>query len=111
MTLGAKLTFVVFRQHRATVQGVLRATDEDGGVSESMVRWVEKLPRESVVLAEGKVRKAQQAIKATDFHDIEMDVLKVRLHDSSTTKLDHFILQHIVVPTVGGSEPSTMDCR
>jgi aspartyl-tRNA synthetase len=75
---GAKLTFVVFRQRMTTVQGVLRATDGNGDVSESMVRWVEKLPRESVVLVEGRVRKAQQEVKATNFHGIEIDILKVR---------------------------------
>ena len=63
-----------------TVQGVLRATEEEdsAGISVAMVRWAEKLPRESVVLVSGKIRKAEQEVLGTDVHGIEMDILKVR---------------------------------
>lgn len=105
---GAKLTFLVFRQRVITVQGVLQATEKDGDVSESMVRWVEKLPRESVVLVEGKVRKAQQEVKATDFHEIEIDVQKVR--SSIFNQIYQFTVRSIVVPDIRGSQQSSMDC-
>lgn len=76
--LGAKLAFIVFRQQMLTVQGVLRATDQEGDVSEQMVRWAEKLPRETIVLVEGKVREAEQEVKSAELHRFEMDILKVR---------------------------------
>src|ERR1700729_3446841 len=74
---GAKLAFIVFRQQLLTVQGVLCATDEEGGISENMVRWAEKLPKETIVLVEGFVRDAQQEVISTEVHRFEMDVLKV----------------------------------
>ena len=74
---GAKLAFIVFRQQMLTVQGVLRATDEEGGVSEHMVRWAEKLPKETIVLVEGNVREAEKEVISTEVHQFEMDVMKV----------------------------------
>jgi aspartyl/asparaginyl-tRNA synthetase len=84
-TSGAKLAFIIFRQQFLTVQGVLRATigddaslsTDEEGVSEHMVRWAEKLPRESIVLVEGRVREAQQEVISTEVHQFEVDVLKV----------------------------------
>lgn len=81
--LGAKLAFVVFRQQLITVQGVLHAGDEpevegkDTGVSELMVRWAEKLGKETVVLVEGKVREAAQEVKSAEIHHFELDILKM----------------------------------
>ena len=75
--MSAKLAFIVFRQQLFTVQGVIRATDEEGGVSEHMVRWAEKLPRETVVLVEGKVREAEHEVISTEIHKLEMDIVKV----------------------------------
>jgi aspartyl-tRNA synthetase len=74
---GAKLAFIVFRQQLLTVQGVLCATDEEGGVSEHMVRWAEKLSKETIVLVEGKVRDAEKEVISTEVHRFEMDVMKV----------------------------------
>lgn len=42
-----------------------------------MVRWAEKLPRETIVLVEGKVREAEQEVLSTEIHKFEMDVVKV----------------------------------
>lgn len=63
------------------MQGVLRATSEEDditGVSENMVRWAEKLGRETIVLVEGHVREAEQEVKSAEVHAFEMDVMKVR---------------------------------
>lgn len=44
-----------------------------------MVRWAEKLPRESIVLVVGNVREAEQEVVSTEVHKFEMDIMKVRL--------------------------------
>ncbi|KAF7967777.1 hypothetical protein HWV62_33193 [Athelia sp. TMB] len=75
--MSAKLAFIVFRQQLLTVQGVIRATDEEGGVSGHMVRWAEKLPRETIVLVEGKVREAEHEVISTEIHQFEMDIVKL----------------------------------
>ncbi|KZP05302.1 aspartyl-tRNA synthetase cytoplasmic [Athelia psychrophila] len=77
--MSAKLAFIVFRQQLFTVQGVLRATDEEGDVSENMVRWAEKLPRETIVLVEGMVREAEKEVLSTEIHKFEMDVVKLHV--------------------------------
>lgn len=71
----------MFRQQLITVQGVLHATSEeehkDTGVSELMVRWAEKLAKETVVLVSGKVREATQEVKSVEIHHFEFDILKM----------------------------------
>lgn len=74
--MSAKLAFIVFRQQHLTAQGVLRATDEEGGVSAHMVRWAEKLPRETIVLVQGAVRRAETEVRSTEIRRFEMDVMQ-----------------------------------
>ncbi|KAF7979700.1 hypothetical protein HWV62_41034 [Athelia sp. TMB] len=83
--MSAKLAFIIFRQQLLTVQGVIRATDEAGGVSEHMVRWAEKLPRETIVLVEGKIREAEHEVISTEIHKFEMDIMKLHVLSEVTS--------------------------
>lgn len=74
--MGAKLCFLLFRQNATVVQGVVTAT-EDEDVSELMVRFCESLQRESIVLVEGVVKKAEQEVKSADRHDVEIEVKRL----------------------------------
>lgn len=57
-----------------------------------MVRWAEKLPRESIVLVEGRVREAQQEVVSTEVHQFEVDVLKVSFFMSCSSIHSFFFL-------------------
>lgn len=90
--MSANIAFTVFRQQLLTVQDGIRATDEEGGVSEHMVRWAEKLPRETTALVEGKVREAEHEVVGTEIHSFEMDIVKV-----SPRFLSHFSHAYSVI--------------
>lgn len=76
--LGSKLAFVIFRQQAETLQGVLACKD---GVSESMIRWARRTPRETIVLVEGEVESPscrEGIVESTTKRNIEIRVKKVR---------------------------------
>lgn len=61
-----------------TIQGVL--TEDDDAVSENMVRCVEGINRESIVLVEGTIQeppKDQHEVKSTTIHEVEIKIEKV----------------------------------
>ena len=56
-------------------------TEEEGKVSQNMVRWAEGLNRESIVHVEGRVQKpqdGQEQVHSTRVHNHEIKIEKVR---------------------------------
>ena len=51
-----------------TVQGIIRVIDKQGGFSAHVVRWVDKLPKETIVLVEGNLRQAEREVTSTEVH-------------------------------------------
>ncbi|PRQ75236.1 hypothetical protein AAT19DRAFT_14258 [Rhodotorula toruloides] len=72
---GAKMVFVVLRQQAHTLQGLVVVEPEH--VSKKMVRWVESIHDESIVLVEGVVQKAKEPIKSCTIHDVELKIRKI----------------------------------
>lgn len=70
------MVFVVLRQQAHTLQGLVVVEPEH--VSKKMVRWVEGIHDESIVLVEGVVQKAKEPIKSCTIHDVELKIRKVR---------------------------------
>ncbi|KAF8340653.1 uncharacterized protein EI90DRAFT_3285967 [Cantharellus anzutake] len=77
--MSSKLAFFVLRQHATTLQGVLRTSPPNPpsethhvDVSELMVRFAERLPRETIVLVQGIAKKPVQDVKSADAHDVEI---------------------------------------
>lgn len=103
--MSANLAFIVFRQQLLPVQDVIRATDEEGGVSEHMVRWAEKLPRETTVLVEGKVREVEHEVVSTEIHSFEMDIMKV-----SPRFLSHFSHAYSVIVSLHSASLFILAC-
>ena len=63
-----------------TIQGIL--TEDNVTVSQNMVRWVEGINRESIVLVEGTVQEPprdQQQVKSTTIHEVEINIEKVHI--------------------------------
>jgi ergosteryl-3beta-O-L-aspartate synthase len=61
--MSANFMFVVLRQQTRTIQGVVLAEPEF--ISPHMVRWIERLPLESIVLVKGIVQKPVEPVHAT----------------------------------------------
>ena len=74
---GAKIVFFNLRHQLTTVQAVL--TEEEGIVSQNMLRWAEGIARESIVLVEGVVQEpaGQPEVKSATVHNVEIKVEKV----------------------------------
>jgi hypothetical protein len=101
--MSAKLVFIVFRQQTITIQGVLQSfkarhelkgmtihhnfdfltnwflegEENEGTISEQMVRSVEHYPSETIVVVIAKVRKAPKRVKNATVHDQELEVYEV----------------------------------
>lgn len=76
---SANLAFIVFRQHYNTIQGVLVTREEQ--VSENMVRWTERLPRETTVLIKGVLqvpKSKDHEVHSATIHQFEVKVEQVR---------------------------------
>ncbi|KAH9924394.1 aspartyl-tRNA synthetase cytoplasmic [Fomitopsis serialis] len=75
---GSKIVFLIFRSQLTTLQGVL--IEEEGKISQNMVRWAEGLNRESIVVVEGVVQKpkdGQEEVHSTKVHNHEVKVEKL----------------------------------
>lgn len=73
---GAKLAFIIFRQRYQELQGVIAV--KEGQVSENMVKFVEHLPAETIVLVRATVQDphshGQSDIHYTSIHNVEVRV-------------------------------------
>jgi len=83
--LSSSLAFLVFRQQLSTIQGVLR--EQDGIVSNHMVRWAEHIPTESVVLVTGILQKPKEEVKGASVHDVEILVQELHVMSHLTESL------------------------
>ncbi|KAK4915805.1 aspartate--tRNA ligase dps1, partial [Elasticomyces elasticus] len=83
--MSAKLCFVVFREGITTIQGVLRAKDHE--ISENMVRFVEHMRPGTLVLVRGRLKQAEQKVKLTTLHDIEIEITHVHLETARTVSI------------------------
>lgn len=76
---GAKLAFIIFRQRYQELQGVIAI--KEGQVSENMVKFVEHLPAETIVLVRATVQDphshGQSDIHYTSIHNVEVRVKTV----------------------------------
>ena len=72
---GSKMVFIVLRQQAHTIQGLVQVEPEL--VSKKMVRWVEGIHSESIVLVEGHVQKAAETVKSCTVQDVELKIRKV----------------------------------
>ncbi|KAI0030665.1 aspartyl-tRNA synthetase [Vararia minispora EC-137] len=72
---GSKMVFMNLRQKSDTVQVLL--TLADGKVSKPMVKWVEHLPLESIILVYGTVKTSPEPIKSATIGDVEVHVDRI----------------------------------
>lgn len=84
---SAKLAFVIFRQRYDEIQGVLALESEH--VSENFVRFVERLPNETIVLCSGVVQDphsvGQSDIHYTSIHNVEIRIRTLHVVSQVTT--------------------------
>ena len=72
---GSKMVFLSLRQRTDSVQALLSVAPER--VSRQMAKWAAGLSIESIVLAEGVVRKAPEPIKSATVGDVELHLTQV----------------------------------
>ncbi|KAI9572916.1 hypothetical protein HD554DRAFT_2035922 [Boletus coccyginus] len=74
---GNKMAFLNLRQRTNSVQALMQVTE--GQVSKQMVKWAGSLAVESIVLAEGIVKKSPELIKSATVDDIEIHISELWL--------------------------------
>ena len=70
------MVFLNLRQRIDSIQALLVLTPEK--VSKHMLKWAAGLQTESIVLAEGIVKKAPEIIKSATVGDVELHLTQVR---------------------------------
>jgi ergosteryl-3beta-O-L-aspartate synthase len=76
-SMGAKLTFLIFRQQISTIQGVL--LEKPGEVSAIMVHWAEHLRTGNILLVKGLLQKPQIPVKSASIHTVEIHVKELHV--------------------------------
>ncbi|KAJ3056700.1 aspartate--tRNA ligase dps1 [Rhizophlyctis rosea] len=74
---GAKKCFVTLRQRTVTVQGVVTVDEET--VSKQMLKFVNGISVESLVLVEATVVKALQKVTSCTVQDVELKITKLHV--------------------------------
>ncbi|TBU35187.1 aspartate-tRNA ligase [Dichomitus squalens] len=82
---GSKMVFLNLRQRIDSVQALLVLTP--GKVSKQMLKWAAGLQTESIVLAEGVVKKSPEPIKSATVSDVELHLTQLHLISGLDTKL------------------------
>ena len=72
---GSKMVFLNLRQRTDSVQALM--TVAPGKISKQMAKWAAGLQIESIVLAEGIVKKAPEIIKSATVGDVELHLTQV----------------------------------
>lgn len=72
---GSKMVFLNLRQRTDSVQALLSVAPEK--VSKQMAKWAAGLQIESIVLAEGVVKKSPEIIKSATVGDVELHLTQV----------------------------------
>ncbi|OCF35797.1 aspartate-tRNA(Asn) ligase [Kwoniella heveanensis BCC8398] len=76
--LSANLNFLIFRQRGFTIQGVLHE-----GVSAHMIKWVQRLPDESIVQVSGTLQRPPKPITSSVDSPLEVAVETIHLVEPS----------------------------
>ncbi|KAI1074603.1 aspartyl-tRNA synthetase [Whalleya microplaca] len=71
------LNFLLFRIQTDSIQGVL------SHATPHMIRWVQKLPPESLVHVTGTLQKAKQPVSSATFPDVEVHIYSIHLANSA----------------------------
>ncbi|KAL7422740.1 aspartate--tRNA ligase dps1 [Cryptotrichosporon argae] len=74
--VSARLDFLLFRQQLHTLQGVLGA---DEHITRHLVKWVQRLPVESIVQVSGRVQEPKEPVKSATIKNLEVHVESVHL--------------------------------
>ncbi|RPD63010.1 aspartate-tRNA ligase [Lentinus tigrinus ALCF2SS1-6] len=82
---GSKMVFLNLRQRTDSVQALLSVAPEK--VSKQMAKWAAGLQIESIVLAEGIVKKAPEIIKSATVGDVELHLTQLHLISGLETVL------------------------
>lgn len=105
------MVFVVLRQQSHTMQGLVVVEPEL--VSKQMVRWVEGVHDESIVLVEGVLQKPKEPIKSCTVSDVELKIRKVSvavgLSGSRATPADLPISQIHIISEAPATLPFNMN--
>jgi aspartyl-tRNA synthetase len=72
--VSSRLDFIVFRQRGLMIQGVLH-----DDCSEHMIKWVERLPSETIVQVSGTLRQPPTPLKASLDTQLELSVEEIHL--------------------------------
>ena len=76
--MGAKLTFLIFRQQINTLQGVL--VEQPGVVSQVMLNWAEHIRTGSVIRVKGVIQKPEApVVKSASIHNVEIRVTDLKV--------------------------------
>jgi lysyl-tRNA synthetase class II len=78
--VSSQLDFIVFRQRGVMIQGVLH-----DDCSEHMIKWVERLPNETIVQVSGTLRKPPSELKASLDSPLEISVQDIYLVETSNS--------------------------
>ena len=82
---GSKMVFLNLRQRTDSVQALLARAQ--GRVSKQMIKWATGLQTESIVLAEGVVKKTPEPINSATVQDVELHLTQVIWHVLFATPL------------------------
>lgn len=84
--MGPHLAFMVLRDQKYTVQGVLHDHGE-AAVSPHMLRWAMRIPTESIVVAQGVVRAPREPVTGSSVENLELWIKKLYLVSENEAKL------------------------
>jgi len=75
----SKLAFLSLRSELSIIQGVLRVNSEEDNlhISRQMIKYIKKIPPESVVDVYGKIKVTTEEISSATQKDIELELYKV----------------------------------
>lgn len=100
---GSKMVFINLRQRVDSVQALL--TLAEGKISKPMVKWVEKLQVESIVLVEGIVKKAPEEVKSASIGNVELHITRVGPLSYSCYIRSHLLSSDLLDCGFGGASP------
>lgn len=78
--VSSQLDFIIFRQRGVMIQGVL-----NDDCSEHMIKWVERLPNETIVQATGTLRNPPTNLKASLDTPLELSIQNIYLVETSSS--------------------------
>ncbi|MCJ1299859.1 hypothetical protein MMC08_002653 [Hypocenomyce scalaris] len=83
--LSSHLVFLVFRQGGRTLQGVLQ--EKEGEVTHHMVKWVERLPAETIVRVKGVLQRPKEEVRGVSEHHFEILIRELHVVSRPTESL------------------------